>query len=89
MAALIGAPSAKAWASPDAPMCVAEQSLVSPAPMELVQWRMPMCGPFEPAAPAPRIEAARERAIAAYREACEGITTLDYDRARLKLDLAL
>lgn len=89
MAALIGAHAAEVQASPEAPMCVAEQTLVSPAPIELVQWRTPMCGPFEPAAPSPQLEAARERAIEAYLDACEGITTLDYDRARLKLDLAL
>jgi soluble lytic murein transglycosylase len=89
MVALVSAPTAGVWASPDAPMCVSEQPLVSPAPIELIRWRMPMCGPFAPAAPSPRIEAARERAIEAYREATDGITTLDYDRARLKLDLAL
>jgi len=88
MVAFACALAADVSASPDEPMCVAEQTLVSRAPIELIQWRIPMCGPFEPAVPFPRIEAERDGAIEAYKEACKGIATLDYDGARLKLDLA-
>jgi soluble lytic murein transglycosylase len=75
------------YASPDVPMCVAEQPYVSVAPINLIEWRIPMCGPFE-AAPPLRAEPPKERAIEAYRRATKKITAVDYDQARLQLDLA-
>jgi soluble lytic murein transglycosylase len=75
-------------ASPDAPMCVAEQPYASTAPIQMIQWRMPMCGPFDSAAPVSHAEPPEERAIEAYRRASQGITGVDYDGARLHLDLA-
>jgi soluble lytic murein transglycosylase len=75
-------------ASPDAPMCVADSSYVSTAPINLVRWRMPMCGPFMSAASVAKAEPRKERAIAAYRRASDQIAAADYEKARLQLDLA-
>jgi soluble lytic murein transglycosylase len=75
-------------ASPDGPMCVAEQPYVSTAPIDLVQWRMPMCGPFIRPVPIAEAEPPAERAIRAYRLAGDAITAANYEEARLQLDLA-
>jgi len=82
-----GAP-APLHASPDAPMCVAEQPPASSAPIDRVQWHMPMCGPFLSAVPIARAEPPHERAIAAYRRATNEIVAANYEEARLQLDLA-
>ena len=69
-------------------MCVADQPYVSSAPIDLVQWRMPMCGPFVSAAPIADAEPPTERSIAAYRRAADEIAAANYEEARLQLDLA-
>lgn len=86
--ALFGAKPSPVTASPDEPMCVAEQPYASTAPIQLVRWRVPMCGPFIASAPLPRVGPPEKKAIEAYRRATEGIAAVDYDGARLQLDLA-
>ena len=86
--AFIGARTSPAAAAPDEPMCVAEQPYASTAPIQLVRWRVPMCGPFIASVPSPRTEPLEKEAIDAYRLAEQGIAEVDYDGARLQLDLA-
>ena len=86
--ALYGAKPSPVAASPDEPMCVAEQPYASTAPIQLVGWRVPMCGPFITSTPPPRTEPPQKRAIEAYRRAIEDIAEVDYEGARLQLDLA-
>ncbi|MDH3818781.1 MAG: hypothetical protein OES21_09215, partial [Myxococcales bacterium] len=50
-ALLFASPPAPVYASPDVPMCVADQPPVSSAPIGLVQWRTPICGPYLSALP--------------------------------------
>jgi soluble lytic murein transglycosylase len=69
-------------------MCVADQPYVTQAPIDLVRWRIPMCGPFVRAVPIAEAEPAEERAIAAYRRATDEIAAANYEEARLQLDLA-
>ncbi|MGB5222038.1 MAG: transglycosylase SLT domain-containing protein [Polyangiales bacterium] len=87
-AVLLGSAPAPLHASPDAPMCVADQPYVSRAPIDLVQWHMPMCGPFLTAVPIAEADPPEERAIAAYRRATDAIAAANYEEARLQLDLA-
>ena len=75
-------------ASPDAPMCVAEEPYASAVPRDLIQWRMPMCGPFVMAVQTAEAEPPAERAVAAYRLASDAIVAANYEEARLQLDLA-
>ena len=56
-------------ASPDVPMCIADQPRGSVAPIDLVQWRAPMCGPYVSAFPFADAQPTRRRAIEAYRTA--------------------
>jgi soluble lytic murein transglycosylase len=76
------------YASPDVPMCVADQPQVSAAPIGLVQWRAPMCGPYMSALPVTDAQPPEARAIEAYREALKQIAAANYEEARLQLDLA-
>ncbi len=61
---------------------------VSSAPIHLVQWRIPMCGPFLSAMPIGVTEPPKDRAVDAYRRATDEIAAADYEEARLQLDLA-
>ncbi|RLB47840.1 MAG: hypothetical protein DRH23_09900, partial [Deltaproteobacteria bacterium] len=45
-AVLLASPPAPVYASPDVPMCIADQPQVSIAPIERIRWRAPMCGPY-------------------------------------------
>lgn len=88
MGAIVATAPAPAFASPDAPMCVADGPHVTAAPIELVRWKMPMCGPFAgPIAVMPE-EPTTERAIDAYKKASTEILAANYEEARLQLDLA-
>jgi len=69
-------------------MCVADQPLVSAAPISLVQWRAPMCGPYPNALQVMDAQPPEARAIEAYRAAIERIGDANYEEARLQLDLA-
>ncbi|MGB5811798.1 MAG: FAD-dependent oxidoreductase, partial [Polyangiales bacterium] len=84
----VGAPS-YGHASPDFPMCVADQGSLIESPVSIVRpWATPMCGPY----PAPPTNAEprplSERAIEAYRAASRLIVEAAYEGARLELDLA-
>jgi len=68
-AVLFASLPAPIYASPDVPMCVADQRLDEAPPISLVQWRAPMCGPFVNAFPAADMRPTKARAIEAYREA--------------------
>ncbi len=74
------------YASPDVPMCIADQPHVNVAPISLVQWPAPMCGPYLNAVA--DTQPSEARAIEAYREATEQIAAANYEEARLQLDLA-
>ena len=76
------------YASPDVPMCVADQPQVSVAPIHLVQWRAPMCGPYVSAFPVADAQPPEARAIEAYHAAVQQIAAANYEEARLQLDLA-
>ena len=69
-------------------MCVADQPPVSSAPISLVRWRTPMCGPYLSALPVMDAQPPEARAIEAYREAVKQIAAANYEEARLQLDLA-
>ena len=84
---LVSALPAPGHASPDVPMCVAEQPYVSMAPIDLIDWRIPMCGPFESVPPL-RTDPPKVRAVEAFRRAAKEIASADYEEARLQLDLA-
>ncbi|MGB5283655.1 MAG: hypothetical protein WBN29_04040, partial [Polyangiales bacterium] len=75
-------------ASPDVPMCVAEGPNARTAPIELMQWRGPMCGPYFNALAVAKAQPSKTRAIEAYRDAGEQIVGANYEEARLQLDLA-
>ncbi|MDH4281914.1 MAG: lytic transglycosylase domain-containing protein, partial [Myxococcales bacterium] len=75
-------------ASPEVPMCVAEQSPLETAPITLVKWHAPMCGPSSGALAVEPTKPSEARAFAAYRAAVEQIAAASYDEARLQLDLA-
>jgi soluble lytic murein transglycosylase len=75
-------------ASPDVPMCVADQPYVSAAPIDLVRWRAPMCGPYLSAFAIANAQPSEARAIEAYREAVDQVAAANYEEARLQLDLA-
>jgi soluble lytic murein transglycosylase len=87
-AVLIASPPTPVYASPEVPMCVADQPLVSVAPISLVQWRTPMCGPYLSAIPVADAQPPEARSIEAYREATKQIAAANYEEARLQLDLA-
>ena len=87
-AVLFASPPAPVYASPNVPMCVADQPPVSSAPISLVQWRTPMCGPYLSALPVVDAQPLEARAIEAYREAFKQIAAANYEEARLQLDLA-
>jgi soluble lytic murein transglycosylase len=76
------------YASPDVPMCVADQPQVAAAPISLVQWHAPMCGPYRNAFPAMDARPPEARAIEAYRAAIKQVAAANYEEARLQLDLA-
>ena len=69
-------------------MCVADQPPVSAAPISLVQWRTPMCGPYLTSLPIADAQPPEARSIEAYREATKQIAAANYEEARLQLDLA-
>jgi soluble lytic murein transglycosylase len=79
---------APVYASPDVPMCIVEQPQVSVAPIDLVQWRAPMCGPYVSVFATPDAQPTQRRAIEAYRTAVQQIAAASYEEARLQLDLA-
>jgi soluble lytic murein transglycosylase len=81
----LGAP---AHASPDVPMCVADQPPFNVAPISLVQWRAPMCGPYARSFPVVDAQPPEARAVKAYRAAVQEIAAANYEEARLQLDLA-
>ena len=60
-------------ASPEVPMCVAEQSPLETAPITLVKWHAPMCGPSSGALAVEPTKPSEARAFAAYRAAVEQI----------------
>ena len=76
------------YASPDVPMCLADQPDVDTAPISLMQWRMPMCGPYLDTFSAVDARPPEARAIEAYREATRQVAAANYEVARLELDLA-
>ena len=67
-------------------MCVAAGPYARTAPIELMQWRGPMCGPYFNALA--EAQPSKTRAIEAYRDAGEQIVAANYEEARLQLDLA-
>jgi len=69
-------------------MCVAEGPNARTAPIELMQWRGPMCGPYFNALAVAKAQPSKTRAIEAYRDAGEQIVGANYEEARLQLDLA-
>lgn len=77
-----------AYASPDAPMCVSDPPEFSAAPISLVQWRAPMCGPYARSFPVVDTRPPETRAVEAYRAAVREIAAANYEEARLQLDLA-
>ncbi|UCF46669.1 MAG: lytic transglycosylase domain-containing protein [Myxococcales bacterium] len=87
-AVLFASSPATVYASPDVPMCVADPPQPDVAPISLVQWRAPMCGPYPSAFAIADAQPPKARAIEAYREATEQIAAANYDEARLQLDLA-
>jgi soluble lytic murein transglycosylase len=87
-AVLFASLSAPVYASPDAPMCVADQPQFSAAPIHLVQWRSPMCGPYTRSLPVVDARPPEARAVEAYRAAVQEIAAANYEGARLQLDLA-
>ena len=87
-AVLFATVPASVHASPDAPMCVADEPYASPAPIDLVHWRVPMCGPLTELTPIVANPPSPARAISAYRRATDAIANADYETARLELDLA-
>jgi predicted Zn-dependent protease len=76
------------YASPDVPMCVADQPQFTVAPISLVQWHAPMCGPYRNAFPVLDAQPPEARAIDAYRTAVTQVAAANYGEARLQLDLA-
>ena len=60
----------------------------SNAPIDLMQWRGPMCGPYFDAFAIAEARPPATRAIEAYREAGEQVVAANYEEARLQLDLA-
>ena len=76
------------YASPDVPMCVADQPRFTVAPISLVQWHAPMCGPYRNAFPVLDAQPPEARAIDAYRTAVTQVAAANYGEARLQLDLA-
>jgi soluble lytic murein transglycosylase len=87
-AVLFASLASPVYASPDVPMCIVDQPQVSVAPISLVQWRAPMCGPYLSAAPIADAQPSEARAIEAYRAALHQIAAANYEEARLQLDLA-
>jgi soluble lytic murein transglycosylase len=87
-AVLFASLPAPIYASPDVPMCVANQPPGHAPPISLVQWHAPMCGPLMNAFPAEDARPTVARAIEAYREAAAQIAAANYEEARLQLDLA-
>jgi soluble lytic murein transglycosylase len=87
LAALLFA-TVPAYASPDVPMCMADATNMSSAPVEPRPWRGPMCGPYLNAFAIAEARPLTTRAIEAYREASEQIMAANYEEARLQLDLA-
>jgi soluble lytic murein transglycosylase len=87
-AMLFASPPAPVYASPNVPMCIADQPQVSIAPIDLIRWRAPMCGPYMSAFPIVDAQPTEARAIEAYRAALQQITAANYEEARLQLDLA-
>ena len=77
-------------ASPDLPMCVADEAPMSVAGPDATWWGAPMCGPFLTAFPVPVVvsQPPERRAIEAFRKASEQIASAEYEEARLQLDLA-
>lgn len=69
-------------------MCIADPPGVSVAPIDLVQWRVPMCGPYVSGFPSTDSPPTRRRATEAYRAAIREIAAANYEEARLQLDLA-
>jgi soluble lytic murein transglycosylase len=84
---LFFAPTARVHASPDLPMCMADESLAPPS-VTKVRWRAPMCGPYPDSFAVADRQSLEERAIEAYRKATELILSASYEEARLQLDLA-
>ncbi|MGB8331007.1 MAG: lytic transglycosylase domain-containing protein [Polyangiales bacterium] len=87
-AVLFASLSARAHASPETLMCVAEQPQVEIMAISLVRWRAPMCGPYPGAFNVADAESLELRAIEAYRDAAAQIAAANYEDARLQLDLA-
>ncbi|MCZ6806014.1 MAG: tetratricopeptide repeat protein [Deltaproteobacteria bacterium] len=83
-------PWAPAYASPDVPMCVADQANLVETPIRVDRpWIfIAMCGPY--AAPIALVETSplSRRAVEAYRDALQLVTDAQYEEARLELDLA-
>jgi soluble lytic murein transglycosylase len=75
-------------ASPDIPMCSADRPTVSLSALDFVQWRAPMCGPYLSEVAIAQARPRKSRAIKAYREASRQIAAVNYEDARLHLDLA-
>ena len=87
-AVLIASPPTPVYASPDVPMCIADQPLLSIAPIDLIRWRAPMCGPYPGIFPVADAQPTEARAIEAYRAAVQQIAAANYEGARLQFDLA-
>jgi len=81
---------APGYASPDVPMCVAEQANLVEAPISVERsWvSTAMCGPFTRPIAVAEASPLPGRAIEAYREATQLIAAARYEEARLQLDLA-
>lgn len=69
-------------------MCVADAPNSSTMPVDIMQWRGPMCGPYFNALPSVTTQPPKARAVEAYRTASEQIAAASYEEARLQLDLA-
>ena len=69
-------------------MCIADQPQVSIAPIDLIRWRAPMCGPYMSTFSIAHAQPTEARAIEAYRAAVQQIAAANYEEARLQLDLA-
>ena len=87
-AVLLASLPAPVYASPDVPMCIADQPQVSIAPIERIRWRAPMCGPYPIQFRVADARPTEARAIEAYRAAVRQIAAVNYEEARLQLDLA-
>ena len=87
-AGLFASLPAPVYASPDVPMCVADQPHFSVAPVSQARARAPMCGPYLSAFRIVDSQPSEARAITAYRAAIEQIAGANYEEARLQLDLA-